>query len=337
MDRPVVRAEPVESPALALGRAVLAEEARALAALSLRLDDKFARAVTTLHERKGKILATGVGKSGLVARRIAATLTSTGSPAFYLHAVDALHGDLGMVEPGDVALVVSKSGAGDELEPLLPLLARLGVPVVALTERADSPLARVAEVALVYGPVTEAGPLGDVPTTSTLLSQALGDALASALLSLRGFAAKDFQFLHPGGVLGRRALLTVKGVMHQGDALPLVRAHDPLKTALLVIMEKRLGLAVVVDDAGRVAGVLTDGDLKRILLTRGTDGFFALPVADVMNPVPRTIGPDALVAAAVRVMEENAPGPITALLVVDDARRVLGVLHLHDCLRLGVG
>jgi arabinose-5-phosphate isomerase len=323
-------------PAVELGRAVLAAEAQALSALAARLDDTFARAVALLHARKGKILATGVGKSGLVARRIAATLTSTGSPAFHLHAVDALHGDLGMVEPGDVALVVSKSGAGDELEPLLAMLARLGVPVVALTALPDSPLGRAADVALAYGPVTEAGPLHDVPTTSTLLAQALGDALATALLSARGFADRDFHFLHPGGVLGRQALLTVERVMHGGDALPLVRADDTLKKALLVIMEKRLGLAVATDGAGRVLGVLTDGDLKRILLARGTEGFFDTPVEAVMNREPRTIAPDALVARAVREMEENAPGPITALLVVDAAQCLLGVLHLHDCLRLGV-
>ncbi len=322
--------------AVELGRAVLAAEARALGALADGLDDAFARAVATLHARTGKIVATGVGKSGLVARRIAATLTSTGSPTVYLHAVDARHGDLGLVEPGDVALVVSKSGAGDELEPLLPFLARVGVPVVAVTARADSPLARAAQVALVYGPVDEAGPLADVPTTSTLLAQALGDALAAALLTARGFAAADFHFLHPGGVLGRRALLRVADLMHHGDALPVVRAKDPLRSALLVIMEKRLGLATVADAEGRLAGVLTDGDLKRILLLRGTEGLFDTPVEEVMNPRPRTIAADALVAAAVRAMEENTPGPITALIVTDADQRILGVLHLHDCLRLGV-
>ena len=319
-----------------LGRAILRAEAASLAGLAERLDDAFARAVETLHERRGKILATGVGKSGLVARRIAATLTSTGSPAFYLHAVDARHGDLGLVEPGDVALIVSKSGGGDELEPLLPLLERIGVPVVALTEHGDSPLARAARVALVYGPVEEAGPLADVPTTSTLLAQALGDALAGALMSARGFKAEDFHFLHPGGVLGRRALLRVRDLMHKGEALPVVRRNDPLRAALLVIVEKRLGLAVVADLQGRLAGVLTDGDLKRILLLHGTEGLLDLPVEDVMNPHPRTIDGDSLVAAAVRVMEENTPGPITALVVVEAEGRVSGVLHLHDCLRLGV-
>jgi arabinose-5-phosphate isomerase len=281
-------------------------------------------------------VASGVGKSGLVARRIAATLTSTGTPTFYLHAVDALHGDVGLVEPGDVALVVSKSGAGDELEPLVPLLLRLGCPLVAITAHADSPLARAAQVTIAWGPLEEAGPLPDVPTTSALVSQALGDALAAALAAARGFEPRDFHFLHPGGVLGRRALLTVREVMHAGDAIPTVLPADSLRAALLEIMEKRLGLTAVVEEGGALCGVLTDGDLKRILLARGTDGFFETRVSEVMNRAPRTIGPEALVAAAVRHMEDDPPGPITALLVVDDRARPLGVLHLHDCLRLGV-
>jgi arabinose-5-phosphate isomerase len=330
------RGTSASSEALELGRTVLRAEAHALAGLADRLDDSFGRAVGLLLARKGKVVASGVGKSGLVARRIAATLTSTGTPTVWLHPVDALHGDVGLVEPGDVALVVSKSGAGDELEPLLPLLARLGCPVIALTAHADSPLARAAQVAIAFGPVEEAGPLPEVPTTSALVSQALGDALASALAAARGFEPRDFQFLHPGGVLGRRALLTVREVMHGGDAMPQVAPDDALRAALLVIMEKRLGLTTVVGSDGALLGVLTDGDLKRILLARGTDGFFETRVHEVMHRAPRTIGPDALVASAVRHMEDDPPGPITALVVVDEAARPIGVLHLHDCLRLGL-
>ena len=326
----------VLSEALELGRSVLRAEALALAGVADRLDDGFARAVELLHGRKGKIVATGVGKSGLVARRIAATLTSTGAPSYYLHPVDALHGDVGLIEPGDIALVVSHSGAGDELESLLPLFLRLGCPVIALTADDRSPLAKMAQVAIVYGDVAEAGPLPEVPTTSALVTQAVGDALAVALAKARGFAARDFELLHPGGVLGRRAFLTVREVMHAGDAMPVVGPSDSLRAALLVIMEKRLGLTLVRDEAGALVGVLTDGDLKRILLAKGTEGFFDLDVRSVMNAAPRTIAPDALLAVAVRHMEDDPPGPVTALVVTDPSGLPIGVLHLHDCLRLGV-
>jgi arabinose-5-phosphate isomerase len=322
--------------ALELARAVLRAEAQALAALADRLDAPFADAVVLLLARRGKAIVTGVGKSGLVARKLAATLTSTGTPAVFLHAVEALHGDAGLVESGDVAIVISKSGAGDELAFLLPLFARLGVPIVALTAHADGPLAHAARVPIVFGPVEEAGPIPDAPTTSAILCQALGDALASALAAARGFEARDFHVLHPGGVLGRRAFLTVQDVMHHGDGLPLVRPDDTLKKALVVIMEKRLGLTCVAGEDGVLQGVHTDGDLKRILIARGTEGFFDVPVGEVMNPGPRTISAAALVASAVRVMEENRPGAITALVVTDEQDRVTGVLHLHDCLRLGL-
>ena len=317
-------------------RALLEEQARALATVAGRLDEGFGRALALLAGRGGKVVVSGVGKSGLVARKIAATLTSTGTPAFFLHPVEALHGDAGLVEAGDIALVLSKSGTGDELDGVLPLFARLGVPVIALTEHADSPLARAAQAVIAFGPLAEAGEVGGAPTTSALVSMALGDALATALARERGFKEDDFHFLHPGGVLGRRALLRVRDLMHREPGLPRVRADETLHQALLAIMAGRLGLALVVDDAGALRGILTDGDLKRILLARGTDDLFATPVEAVMNRAPRTIDGEALVAAAVRTMEENEPGPITALVVVDPAGRPEGVLHLHDCLRLGV-
>lgn len=325
----------VANAALDLGRAVLRAESQALSRVADGLDDAFARAVQALFERRGKVVTTGVGKSGLVARRIAATLTSTGAPAHFLHPVDALHGDVGMVEPGDVALVVSHGGAGEELDALLPLLDRLGCPVIALTSRSDSPLARRASIALAYGPVEEAPPLSSVPTTSALVAQAVGDALALSLAAARGFESRDFERLHPGGVLGRRALLTVRDVMHAGDAMPRVGASDTLRAALMVIMEKRLGMTVVVSADGALEGVLTDGDLKRILLARGTDGFFDTSVAAVMHQGARTIAPDALLVAAVRAMEDEPPSPVTSLVVVEGGKAV-GVVHLHDCLRLGV-
>ena len=325
----------VATAALELGRKVLRAEAAAIAGVADSLDEAFARAVELLAERKGRIVTTGVGKSGLVARRIAATLTSTGAPAHFLHPVEALHGDVGLVEPGDVALAVSHSGAGDELEALLPLLDRLGCPVVALTSRADSPLAKRATLALAYGAVAEAPPLPTVPTTSALVAQAVGDALALALAAARGFESRDFERLHPGGVLGRRASMCVRDVMHAGEAMPVVRPQDSLRAALMEIMEKRLGMTVVVGDDGRLAGVLTDGDLKRILIGRGTDGFFDTPVSQVMHAGARTIAPDALLVAAVRTMEDEPPGPVTSLVVIENGKAV-GVLHLHDCLKLGV-
>ena len=325
-----------EVDALERARAILRAGSAALDGVAARLDGAFARAVLLLAARRGKVVVSGVGKSGLVARKIAATFTSTGAPAFFLHPVEALHGDAGLVEVGDVAVVLSKSGAGEELDGVLPLFARLGVPVIALTENADSPLARAAREVIATGPLDEAGSIGGAPTTSAVVAMALGDALAVTLAHERGFRPDDFHFLHPGGVLGRRASLRVAEVMHKGPDLPLVGAAAPVKDALLAIMAGRVGLACVVDDAGTLCGVLTDGDLKRILLARGTADFFTTPVEAVMNRAPRTIDGDALVAAAVRRMEENEPGPITALLVVDAEGRPAGVLHLHDCLRLGV-
>ncbi len=325
-----------ELDALAAARALLRAQSAALAAVATRLDDGFARAVSLLAARRGKIVVSGIGKSGLVGRKVAATLTSTGAPAFFLHPVEALHGDAGLVEAGDAAIVLSKSGAGDELAGLLPLFARLAVPIVALTEHADSPLARAATVVVAFGPIDEAGTVPGAPTTSTLVSMALGDALAAALARERGFAAADFHFLHPGGVLGRRAAMRVDELMHRAPDLPVVWSGDSVHAALLAIMAGRLGLACVVDEAGGLCGILTDGDLKRILLARGGENVLALPVAEVMNRHPRTIAGDALVAAAVRAMEENEPGPITALVVVDAEGRPSGVLHLHDCIRLGV-
>ncbi len=335
----VARAIPEKAsavPGLERARAVLREEAQALLDVAARLDDGFAGALALLVARRGKVVVSGVGKSGLVARKIAATFTSTGTPAFFLHPVEALHGDAGLVDAGDVALVLSKSGAGDELDGVLPLFARLGVPVIALTGHADSPLARAAAAVVAFGALEEAGGIGGAPTTSALVAMALGDALATALAHERGFRADDFHFLHPGGVLGRRALLRVRDVMHRPPGLPLIVAGETVHGALLSIMSGRLGLTCVVDDAGRLRGVLTDGDLKRILLARGPEDLFATPVDLVMNATPRTIAGDSLVAAAVRVMEENEPGPITALIVVDAESRPEGVLHLHDCLRLGV-
>ena len=327
----------VAADALAVARAVLEHAAGALEAQAERLGDEFAQACDLLYACRGKVVLSGVGKSGLVAQRLAATLTSTGTPAFFLHPTDAAHGDAGIVQAGDAALFVSKSGGSNELGPLCEFLRRLEVPMIAITARADSPLGRAARVVLETGEVREAGPLDFVPTTSATVAQALGDALALALVARRGFQAGDFAFLHPGGVLGRAMRLTAADLMHQGSALPRVAEDTPLRRVLVEILEKRLGITTVVDKTGALSGVITDGDLKRILLTHADPGedIWSLAAHEIMNRSPRAAAPELRVAQAVREMEENPGGAITALVIVDGARRPLGVLHLHDCLRAG--
>jgi arabinose-5-phosphate isomerase len=327
----------LESEALAVARATLVHAARALETQAARLDERFAEAVELIHAARGKVVLSGVGKSGLVAQRLAATLTSTGTPAFFLHPTEAAHGDAGILQQGDVALFVSKSGGSAELAPLSEFLLRLTIPLVAITARADSPLGRAARVVLETGEVRESGPLEFVPTTSALVAQALGDALALALVSRRGFQEADFAFLHPGGVLGRAMRLTAADLMHGGTALPRVGESAVLHQVLMEILEKRLGITTVTDAAGRLAGVITDGDFKRILLQQGetSAALWSLSAAQVMCRVPKACAPDTRVAAAVRRMEENPGGAITALVVVDPDGRPLGILHLHDCLRAG--
>ena len=314
-----------------LAREVVRTEAAAVAALEGKLGDEFLAAVDLLAGCRGKLVVSGVGKSGLIAHKLAATLTSTGTPAVFLHPADALHGDAGLFAAGDVALFISKSGGSEELVALLPYLERIGIPLVSIVATAQSPIARKSRVTLVTGPVREACPMDLTPTTSITLVQVLGDCLAVALLERRGFTADDFRFLHPGGVIGRTASRRVEELMHDGDALPRVGERATLREVMLEIMNKRLGVTVVVDGAGALAGVVSDGDFKRILMKHADP--WGLTAGDVMNPAPSTIGPDSLVAAAVRAMEERPAGPITALVVVDDARRPIGILHLHDCLR----
>jgi arabinose-5-phosphate isomerase len=312
------------------GREVLEAEGRAVLALKERVGKEFERAVQLLLEVQGSVLTSGVGKSGLVAKKIAATLTSTGTPATFVHPVDAIHGDLGIVTERDAAILLSKSGETPELLGLLPAFRRRGVPIVTITCDPDSALARGSDCVLDLGRTREACPEDLVPTTSTTAALALGDALAIVLLRMKGFSREDFAFLHPGGVLGRTAMLRVADRMHRGEALPRVSERATLHEALLEILNKRLGMTTVVDGAGTLTGVLTDGDLKRILL--GGAGDLSRPVAQVMSSSPRTIEEDALIAQAVRRMEENEGGAITSLVVVDGRGAPLGVIHLHDCL-----
>jgi arabinose-5-phosphate isomerase len=318
---------------LALAREVVRIEAAAVAALEQRLDESFVVAVDLLAACRGKVIVSGVGKSGLIAHKLAATLTSTGTPAVYLHPSDALHGDAGLFTPGDAALFVSKSGGSEELLALLPYLQRHGIPLVSIIATPQSAMAARSQVVLCTGPVREACPMDLTPTTSVTLAQVMGDCLAVALLERRGFKPEDFRFLHPGGVIGRSASRRVEELMHGGDRVPRVSEGALLRDVVIEIMGKRLGISTVTDAEGRLTGVVTDGDFKRILL-RHPDPW-ALTAADVMTRYPATIARDALVAAAVRQMEERSSGAITALVVVDDAMRPMGVLHLHDCLRAG--
>ncbi len=314
-------------------REVVRIEAAAVAGLEQRLDDGFVRAVELLATCRGKVIVSGVGKSGLLAHKLAATLTSTGTPAVFLHPADALHGDAGLFMPGDAALFISKSGASDELLALLPYLDRHAIPLVSIVATPGSALTARSQAAVVTGPVREACPMDLTPTTSITLAQVVGDCLAVALLERRGFQPEDFRFLHPGGVIGRAASRRVGELMHAGDGLPRVAETAGLRDTMLEIMGKRLGITTVVDAQGRFTGVITDGDFKRILLRHADP--WSLTAAEVMTPNAATIDRDALVAAAVRVMEERPTGAITALVVLDGAGRPEGVLHLHDCLRAG--
>lgn len=314
-------------------RRVLDVELAGLAAVRARIGASFDRALDLLLACRGKVVVTGVGKSGLVGRKIAATFASTGTPALFLLASEGSHGDLGVLARGDVLVAASYSGETKELLHLLPLAERLGIPLVVLTGAPTSSLGRAADVALDVSVPEEACPLGLAPTASTTATMAIGDALAVALFEERGFTAEDFALLHPGGALGRR-LLRVEDLMHRDDALPRVAPDASLKDTIAEISGKRLGMTTVVDPVGSLLGVITDGDLRRGL-ERSTD-IRTLVAGDLMTHDPRTIERSALAAQAVAVMERS-PRPITALIVLEDGtRRPVGVIHLHDVLRAGV-
>jgi arabinose-5-phosphate isomerase len=311
------------------GRRVVRMESDALAAAAERLGPEFAQAVELIACARGRVIVTGVGKSGLVGRKIAATLTSTGTPASFLHPVESVHGDLGIVGSGDVALLISKSGESDELLALLEHLKRFGVRTVALTGATDSALARYCDVALDAGVREEACPHDLAPTTSTTVALALGDALAVALLEQKGFRREDFARLHPGGPLGRRLLTKVEELMLT-EKLPVVGIDATMREAIVCIAERR-GLAVVVDATRRVAGVLTGGDLTRLM--ERIENIMAVPVADVMNRNPKLSRRDELASAIVFRMETHG---IMSMPVVDDDDRFVGVIHLHDLMRARV-
>ncbi|MCB1843574.1 MAG: KpsF/GutQ family sugar-phosphate isomerase [Halioglobus sp.] len=306
-------------------------EAAAVAALEARIGDAFERACELLLSVKGRIVVSGMGKSGHIARKIAATLASTGSPAFFVHPGEASHGDMGMITSADAVIALSNSGAAAEIITLLPLLKRLGIPLISMTGNPQSVLAQASDVHLDTGVETEACPLDLAPTSSTTTALVMGDALAIALLEARGFTADDFAFSHPGGTLGRQLLLLVRDVMRSGDGIPRVPLNTRLSQALLEITDKGLGMTTVTDAAGRLAGVFTDGDLRRSLDAR--IDINETPIDDLMNRHAKTVGADILAAEAMRIMETNEIG---ALVVLDDNGTISGVLHLKDLLHAGI-
>jgi arabinose-5-phosphate isomerase len=311
---------------------VLAIEAAGILGLRERLDANLSRAVEILRDTRGKVVVTGMGKSGLIGRKIAATLASTGTAAFFLHPAEGIHGDVGMINRGDAAIVLSNSGETEEVLRLLPAFKRLGLPLIALTGNPASTLARYADAVLDVGVREEACPLGLAPTASTTAALAMGDALAVVLFEEKGFSAEDFARLHPGGSLGRK-LLTVADLMHTGEAIPRVGRGTLLKDALFTISAKRLGVTGVLGGDGRLAGIITDGDVRRAM-ARGTD-IFTATAGEIMTADPKWIAPSELAAAALRKMEEHA---ITSLLVCNPAepQRLIGIVHIHDLLKAGV-
>jgi arabinose-5-phosphate isomerase len=328
------------SAVLDTARSVIRIEAEEIARLEARLGDEFLDAVDLIvscMERSGKVIVTGVGKSGLVAKKLAATMNSMGATAFFLHPVEAVHGDLGMVSAEDVVVAISKSGRSEELAALLPTFKRLGTKIIALTGDTRSDLARQSDVVLDVSVTQEACPYDLAPTASTSCAFAMGDALAIAVFVVRGLKPEDFAFHHPGGALGKRLLLKVEDIMHVGSAIPLVRIDSTLKEALMEIIEKRLGVTGVVDKEGQLTGIITDGDIKRILMGNPEiHDIREIRVGNVMTPNPRTIERSALVARAIQKMEEDPGRLITCLMIVDSEGYPVGIVHMHDCLRTGI-
>jgi arabinose-5-phosphate isomerase len=313
-------------------REVIDTEARAIAGLAERIDGGFLRACELMLACTGRVVVSGMGKSGHVARKIAATLASTGTPSFFVHPGEASHGDLGMITPHDVVLALSNSGETDELLTIVPLIKRQGVPLIALSGNPNSTLAKLADVHLDVSVPAEACPLGLAPTASTTAALVMGDVLAIALLEARGFTAEDFARSHPAGSLGRRLLLHTSDIMHTGALIPRVQEAASVSEALVEMTRKGLGMTAVVDAEGRVLGVFTDGDLRRTLDDAQID-FRTTPVTRVMTKRPKTIGPNQLAVEGARLMEDHK---IHALLVVDDQQKLVGAFNIHDLLRARV-
>jgi arabinose-5-phosphate isomerase len=313
------------------GLRTVAIEAQAASELQYRINEAFTVACETLLACEGRVIVTGMGKSGHIGNKVAATLASTGTPAFFVHPGEASHGDLGMITKNDVVLALSNSGNTAELVTLIPLIKRLGIPLVSMTGDADSVLAQAACANLDISVSSEACPLNLAPTTSTTVTLVMGDALAIALLESRGFTAEDFAFSHPGGALGRKLLLKVGDIMHQDQEVPKVTPESPLQNALLEMTEKGFGMTTIVNEKGMLLGVFTDGDLRRVIDSK--INLSSALIKDVMSPNPKTINQGILAAETLNIMQQNS---ITAVIVEDEKKHPVGVVHMHDILRAGV-
>jgi len=314
-----------------LALAVIQVESQAVAALAERIDEHFTAACRLMFACNGRVVVTGMGKSGHIAGKIAATLASTGTPAFFVHPGEASHGDLGMITKQDVVLALSNSGETEEVLTILPIIKRLGVPLIAMTGNPASTLGTLATVHIDVGVAQEACPLGLAPTSSTTAALAMGDALAVSLLEARGFTRDDFALSHPGGSLGKRLLLRVNDIMHTGDRMPVVRETALISEALLEMTEKKLGMTAIVDADNKVAGIFTDGDLRR-MLGKNPD-IHSIRIDTVMTAHCMTIGIDTMAAEAMQIMEQKR---INALIVIDRERRAVGALNMHDLIRAGI-
>jgi arabinose-5-phosphate isomerase len=320
-----------EKDVIEIGKRVIRIEANAVAELEDRIDENFAEVVDLILRSTGRVVITGVGKSGIIARKIVATMNSTGTPALYLHPADAVHGDLGVVRKEDVVICISKSGDTVEVLRLIPIFKRIGVPVISMVGNLNSQLARLSDYVLNVSVKEEACPYNLAPTASTTATLAMGDALSIALLEKRNFTVENFALFHPGGNLGKRLLLKVEELMVSGKDVPIVRTSTPMKETIIEMTSKRLGATCVVDDNGKLVGIITDGDLRRLL--QRTENVFGLTAGEVMTRNPKTIKKDALAVVALQEMEHYN---ITQLVVIDDERFPIGMIHIHDLVKAGL-
>ncbi len=312
----------------------LSIEASAVEKLKTRIDEEFVAAVRCILDCKARVVVTGMGKSGHIGRKMAATFASTGTPAFFMHPAEAFHGDLGMVTENDVVIAISNSGESTEVVNILPIIHRIGAKIIAMCGRRDSNLGQNSDYFVDIGVEKEACPLGLAPTASTTATLAMGDAMAIALMSVRDFTSQDFALFHPGGALGRKLLLTVKNVMHTGDENPIVHKDKTAKDALFIMTDKGLGAASVIDDSGRLVGIITDGIIRRALAKDYK--FLDEAVGNIMFGTPLTIKQEAMASSALSVMEKHKPRPVTVLPVIDNDNVPVGIIHLTDLLRQGV-